>query len=85
MSKISKSFPNLKQFILKQEVKKLYRNIFRTIRKVPDEFYQKELKDWTRRDFRSNAHYEDEVAIKMCIKYGERCLRELDTSLNLAK
>ncbi|XP_023019589.2 LYR motif-containing protein 2 [Leptinotarsa decemlineata] len=85
MSKISKPVLNLKQFILKQEVKTLYRKIFRAVRKVPDHHYRSELKDWARRDFRNNAHHKDETTIKMCIKYGERCLRELETSLSLAK
>lgn len=70
---------------MKQEVKKLYRNIFRNINKISDEGYKRELKEWTRRDFTSNAHHTDEVTIKMCIKYGERCLKELETSINLAK
>lgn len=73
------------QFLLKQEVKKLYRKIFRNIRKVPDNIYQNELKQWVRNDFRGNAHHTDEYTIKMCIKYGERCLKELETSINLAK
>lgn len=70
---------------MKQEVKKLYRNILRTIKKVPDVHFQKELKEWARRDFHSNIHHTDEVTIKMCIKYGERCLNELQTNINLAK
>lgn len=76
---------NFFQFLLKQEVKKLYRNIFRTIRKVPDANYQMELKEWAKQDFRTNTHHTDEVTIKMCIKYGERCLKELETNINLAK
>lgn len=72
------------QFLLKQDVKTLYRNIFKTIRKVPDNF-QMELKEWARRDFRNNIHHTDEVTIKMCIKYGERCLKELQSNINLAK
>ncbi|CAH1998760.1 unnamed protein product [Acanthoscelides obtectus] len=73
------------QFILKQEVKSLYRKIFRTIRQVPDPSHQRELKQWARHDFRSNAHHTDEITIKMYIKYGERCLKELETSLSLSK
>lgn len=57
----------------------------RTIRKVEDLNHQAELKDWARRDFRNNAHHKDEVTIKMLIKYGEKCLKQLETSLNLAK
>ncbi|XP_028133393.1 LYR motif-containing protein 2 [Diabrotica virgifera virgifera] len=85
MSKLHKPILNLKQFILKQEVKTLYRKIFRTIKQVPDEMYRKELKEWTRTDFRNNSHHTDEIIIRSCLTYGERCLKELETSLNLAK
>ncbi|KAJ8951492.1 hypothetical protein NQ318_000188 [Aromia moschata] len=85
MSKATKPVLSLKQFMLRQEVKNLYRNIFRTIRKVPDKQHQGELKDWARRDFRANLHHTDEITIKMYIKYGQRCLKELETSLSLAK
>lgn len=47
--------------------------------------HQNELIEWARRDFRSNAHHQDEITIKMQIKYGEKCLQQLQTSLNLAK
>ncbi|XP_056633308.1 LYR motif-containing protein 2 [Diorhabda sublineata] len=85
MSNLQKPVLSLKQFILKQEVKNLYRRIFRAIREVKDENHRKELKLWARTDFRNNANYTDEITIKMCIKYGERCLKELETSLNLSK
>ncbi|EEZ98583.1 LYR motif-containing protein 2 [Tribolium castaneum] len=85
MSKIAKPALSLKHFILKQEVKNLYRKIFRAIRQVPDQGHQQELKEWARRDFRSNAHHTDEITIKMYIKYGERCLKELENTISLAK
>lgn len=73
------------QFILKQEVKGLYRRIFRAIKKIDDKTHQEELKEWARRDFRSNAYHTDEITIKMLIKYGERCLSQLEINLCLAK
>ncbi|CAH1373233.1 LYR motif-containing protein 2 [Tenebrio molitor] len=85
MSKVARPVLNLKHFILKQEVKNLYRKIFRTIKEVPDPAHQQELKEWTRRDFRGNAHHTDEITIKMYIKYGERCLKELENTINLSK
>ncbi|KAJ8918940.1 hypothetical protein NQ315_016842 [Exocentrus adspersus] len=85
MPHLTKPILSLKQFILKQEVKTLYRHIFRAIRKVPDPAHRKELTEWARRDFRANANYTDEVTVRMYLRYGERCLRELETSLNLAK
>lgn len=57
----------------------------RAIKRVEDQNHQNELKEWARRDFRSNAHHQDEITIKMLIKYGEQCLKQLETSLNLAK
>lgn len=71
--------------MLKQEVKGLYRKIFRTIKEVSDPIQRKELQEWTRREFRINAHQTDEVAIKMYIQYGERCLKELESTIVLSK
>lgn len=71
--------------MLKQEVKSLYRRIFRAIKKVDDKQHREELKEWARKDFRSNAHHQDEITIKMLIKYGERCLQQLEVNLCLAK
>ena len=44
----------LKQFMLRQEVLKLYRTFFRTIRKLPDERQRGEIADWVRADFKAN-------------------------------
>lgn len=71
--------------MLKQEVKNLYRKILKTIKEVPDPTHQIELKQWAQTDFRNNALVTDEIAIKMLIKNGERSLKELQTSLALAK
>ncbi|KAL3267589.1 hypothetical protein HHI36_011707 [Cryptolaemus montrouzieri] len=79
-----KPFLTLQQFILKQEVKNLYREIFKTIRKVPGKSHQNELKEWARRDFRANADVLDELTIRMHINYGKRCLKELQNSLALS-
>ncbi|XP_066259185.1 LYR motif-containing protein 2 [Euwallacea similis] len=81
----SKPTLSLQQFILKQEVKNLYRQMFRAIREVPDKTHQKELKDWVRTEFRQNSNNTDETVIKMYIQYGKRCLRQLESSVGLAK
>lgn len=70
--------------MLRQEVLKLYREIFRTIRKVPDETSRAELREWTRSDFRSNIHHTEEITIKMLLNHGKRSLGELRTSLELS-
>ena len=51
----------LLQFILRSEVMKLYRNMLRTIKKIPDKQQQKEMIEWVRHDFTSNQHLQDEV------------------------
>jgi hypothetical protein len=84
MSKTIKSALNLKQFMLRQEVLKLYRDLYRTINKVPDESSKKELKLWLREDFKKNKGLSDEIAIKMGIQVGLRSLKELSQSLELS-
>ncbi|KAH8290388.1 hypothetical protein KR054_002515 [Drosophila jambulina] len=84
MSKLPKAALSLKQFMLRQEVLKLYREIFRTIRQVPDKSSQAELRAWARHDFQTNRNQSDEVAIKMLIQHGRRSLTELRTSLHLS-
>ncbi|XP_053670576.1 LYR motif-containing protein 2 [Anopheles nili] len=84
MSKIPKAALSLKQFMLRQEVLKLYRTIFRTIRQVPDAANRRDLRDWARTDFRNNKNQTDELAIKMLLQHGTRSLKELQTSLELS-
>lgn len=84
MSKIVKPAMNLKQFMLRQQVLKLYRDIYRTISKVPDESSRRDLKLWLRTDFRSNKSMTEEIAIKMAMQVGLRSLKELKNSLELS-
>ncbi|XP_030020650.2 LYR motif-containing protein 2 [Manduca sexta] len=84
-SKLPKSALNLKQFLLRQQVLKLYREIFRTIRHVPDESTRIELKQWARTDFRNNMHHTDQTAIKSMLHYGKKSLKDLQHSLALSK
>uniref|UniRef100_A0A1Q3FAH6 LYR motif-containing protein 2 n=1 Tax=Culex tarsalis TaxID=7177 RepID=A0A1Q3FAH6_CULTA len=84
MSKLPKAALSLKQFMLRQEVLKLYRTIFRTIRQVPDASSQHELREWARADFRANRNQTEELAIKMLIQHANRSLKELQNSLELS-
>lgn len=84
MSKLPKAALSLKQFMLRQEVLKLYRTIFRTIRQVPDASSRQELREWARSDFRANRNQTEELAIKMLIQHANRSLKELQTSLELS-
>lgn len=84
MSKPIKAALNLKQFLLRQEVLKLYRTLYRTINKIPDESSKKYLKSWLRDDFEKNRNKSEEIDIKMLIHQGNRSLTELKTSLELS-
>lgn len=75
---------NLKQFMLRQEVLKLYRDLYRTINKVPDVSSRKDLKIWLREDFKKNKSQTEEITIKMAMQVGLRSLKELRTSLELS-
>lgn len=72
------------QFMLRLEVLKLYREIFRTIRQVPDPASRLDLQEWARSDFRKNMHHSEELTIKMLMQHGRRSLTELKTSLHLS-
>ena len=47
--------------MLRNEVLKLYREILRTIKTIPDDFYREEMKRWAQDDFRRNKNMTDEV------------------------
>ncbi|XP_059057580.1 LYR motif-containing protein 2 [Achroia grisella] len=85
MSKLPKTTLNLKQFMIRQEVIKLYRDIFRTIKLVSDENTRQELKEWARADFRNNMHHTDESTIKARLYYGQKSLKDLQHSLALSR
>lgn len=70
--------------MLRQQVLKLYRDIFRAIRHIPEASNQQQMKEWARSDFRANLHHTDELTIKMLMQHGQRSLNELRTSLELS-
>ena len=47
--------------MLRADVLKLYREILRTVRLIPDEHYRKEMAKWARDDFKKNKDLTDEV------------------------
>ncbi|KAJ4426104.1 hypothetical protein ANN_26913 [Periplaneta americana] len=73
------------QFMLRQQVLKLYRNILRAIREVPDEESKKELIQWARTDFKNNKNQTDEYAIKMLIFHGESQLKHLRQNIAFSR
>ncbi|XP_042247007.1 LYR motif-containing protein 2 [Thunnus albacares] len=75
---------SLKQFLQRQKVLGIYRNMLRTIRKVPDETDRKYLRDWARDEFKRNKTATDQDAIRMMITQANNHLEELQKSLALA-
>lgn len=73
------------QFMLRQEVLKLYREIFRTLRQISDESTRSELRDWAKTDFKNNKHHSDEATIKSMLYYGKKSLKDLQKSLAISK
>lgn len=69
----------------RQQVLGLYRRILRSVKEIPDEYYQNEMKEWARRDFKNNKTLKDAISIKMEISRGERSLKQLQTTISLAK
>lgn len=77
----------LKQFLLRQQVLKLYREFFRTTAKISDASHRRDLRDWVRADFKNNKSVDpnDEEKIKALMFNGEKFLKELKQSVDLAK
>ena len=78
----------LKEFMLRQEVIKLYRNFFRTIKQLPDPVQRKEVADWVRSDFKTYAKsssLKDEDHVKSLLFQGSKTLNELKQSVDFSK
>lgn len=77
----------LRQFMLRQEVLKLYRTFFRIIRKLPDKGQQREIADWVRTDFKSYKSIDpvEEDRIKALLFQGQKMLNELKNSVEFSK
>ncbi|XP_034435544.1 LYR motif-containing protein 2 [Hippoglossus hippoglossus] len=76
---------SLKQFLQRQKVLGIYRNMLRTIKQVPDEADRKYLRDWARDEFKRNRNATEQDAIRMMITQATNHLEELQTSLALAR
>uniref|UniRef100_UPI0037E88468 LYR motif-containing protein 2 n=1 Tax=Semicossyphus pulcher TaxID=241346 RepID=UPI0037E88468 len=75
----------LKQFLQRQKILGIYRNMLRTIRHVPDEADRKYLRDWARDEFKRNKNATNQDAIRMMVTQANNHLEELQKSLALAK
>ncbi|XP_046560427.1 LYR motif-containing protein 2-like [Haliotis rubra] len=83
-SRLGNTIP-FKQFMLRSEVLKLYRDIMRAIRQVSDADHRRELTEWVRHDFKQNKHHQDEETIKMMLMKGRMSLKELESAIHLAR
>ncbi|XP_789906.2 LYR motif-containing protein 2 [Strongylocentrotus purpuratus] len=84
-SRIPPKVMSLKQFMVRQQVISLYRDVFRALRAMPDDAQKKEVKAWAKEEFRRNQHHTDEMVIKMMLTQGKQSLRELQKTVNMAR
>jgi len=75
----------LKQFMVRSQVLKLYRQMIRLTYKLENTNDRKELQKWIRTDFEMNRHHTDEEAIKMMISKGKLSLREIEQTVAMGK
>lgn len=73
------------QFLQRQKVLGIYRDMLKTIRQVPDEADRKYLRDWARDEFKRNKNSTNQDAIRMMVTQANNHLDELKKSLALAK
>eukprot|EP01147_Barroeca_monosierra_P006041 gene6041-7356_t len=73
--------PTFKQFMLRQDSLRLYKDIFRTIRRVDDAYYRDYLADWARREFKMYKKETDDREIRLLIAQGRKRLGEFQTSM----
>uniref|UniRef100_A0A3Q2P9A7 LYR motif-containing protein 2 n=1 Tax=Fundulus heteroclitus TaxID=8078 RepID=A0A3Q2P9A7_FUNHE len=63
ISRVPPAALSLKQFLQRQRVLALYRNMLRTIRQVPYEADRKYLRDWARDEFKRNKDATNQVLL----------------------
>ena len=85
---MSPSTLTLKQFMLRQQVMKLYRDLFRTTAKLEDAGQREEIRALIRADFRANQNSNssiEEHKVKALLFHGEKMLQELKQNVDLSK
>uniref|UniRef100_A0A3Q3WWM9 LYR motif-containing protein 2 n=1 Tax=Mola mola TaxID=94237 RepID=A0A3Q3WWM9_MOLML len=85
VSRLPPAALSLKQFLKRQKILGIYRDMLRTIRQVPDEGDRKYLRDWAKEEFKRNKNATNQDAIRMMITQANNHLEELKKSLALAK
>ncbi|XP_071506813.1 LYR motif-containing protein 2-like [Diadema antillarum] len=84
-SRIPPTAMNLKQFMLRQQVLSLYREVMRALRAMPDDAQRSDVKAWAREEFKRNKNHTDEMVIKMLLTQGRQSLRELQKTVNMTR
>ena len=85
---MSPSNLTLKQFMLRQQVLKLYRDFFRTTAKLEDAGQREEIRALIRADFRANKSIDsnmEEDKVKSLMFHGQKMLQELKQNVDLSK
>ncbi|CAF0910989.1 unnamed protein product [Adineta steineri] len=75
---------SLKHFIIRSQAIALYRDIMRTLLKIQDQDYRKEMRDWARIEFNRHRTLKDLGEIRTQIALGRRNLNELKLSMQMA-
>ncbi|KAL1253618.1 hypothetical protein QQF64_015847 [Cirrhinus molitorella] len=84
VSRLPTAALSLKQFLQRQKVLGIYRDLLRTIRKIPTESDRRYLGDWAREEFKRNKSETDQDVIRMMITQANNHLEDLRRSLALA-
>ncbi|KAI9517138.1 LYR motif-containing protein 2 [Gymnodraco acuticeps] len=85
VSRLPSAALTFKQFLQRQKVLGIYRNMLRTIRQVPDKTDRKYLSEWARDEFKRNKNATEQDAVRMMVTQANKHLEELQGSLALAK
>ncbi|XP_029983676.1 LYR motif-containing protein 2 [Sphaeramia orbicularis] len=85
VSRLPPAALSLRQFLQRQKVLGIYRNMLRTIRQVPDEADRKYLRDWARDEFKRNKNATNQDAVRMMITQANNHLETLQKTLALAR
>ncbi|CAF0779061.1 unnamed protein product [Adineta ricciae] len=75
---------SLKHFIVRSQALALYRDVMRTVMKIEDQDYRKEIREWARSEFHRNRSLRDLGEIRTQVALGRRSLNELKLAMQMA-
>ncbi|XP_059355160.1 LYR motif-containing protein 2 [Carassius carassius] len=84
VSRLPPAALSLKQFLQRQKVLGVYRDLLRSIRRIPTESDRRYLRDWAREEFKRNKTETDQDVIRMMLTQAHNHLEDLRRSLVLA-